>query len=66
VLAFQGVALRGRDKSVDSTNRGNFLEILNLMVSYNEQIAEVIVKAPKKCLLHITNGTKRNFIYFLK
>ncbi|XP_062161921.1 uncharacterized protein LOC133868946 [Alnus glutinosa] len=47
VLAFQGVAFRGRDESVDSTNRGNFLEILNLMVSYNEQIAEVIAKAPK-------------------
>ncbi|XP_062161838.1 uncharacterized protein LOC133868836 [Alnus glutinosa] len=47
VLAFQGVAFRGRDESVDSTNCGNFLEILNLMVSYNEQIAEVIAKAPK-------------------
>jgi hypothetical protein len=47
VLAFQGVAFRGRDESVDSTNRGNFLEILNLMVSYNEQIAEAIAKAPK-------------------
>jgi ribosomal protein L22 len=47
VLAFQGVAFRGRDESVDSTNRENFLEILNLMVSYNKQIAEVIAKAPK-------------------
>jgi hypothetical protein len=32
---------------VDSTNCGNFLEILNLMVSYNEQIAGVIAKPPK-------------------
>jgi len=47
VLAFQGVAFRGRDESVDSKNRENFLEILNLMVSYNEQIAKVIAKAPK-------------------
>jgi hypothetical protein len=64
VLAFQGVAFRSRDESVDSANRGNFLEILNLMVSYNEQIAEVIAKGPKKCLLYITNDTKRNFTYF--
>jgi hypothetical protein len=64
VLAFQGVAFRGRDESVDSMNHGNFLEILNLMVLYNEQIVEVIAKAPKKCLLHITNDTKRNFTYF--
>jgi hypothetical protein len=47
MLAFQGVAFRGQDESVDSTNCENFLEILNLIVSYNEQIAEVIAKAPK-------------------
>ncbi|XP_062152101.1 LOW QUALITY PROTEIN: uncharacterized protein LOC133860528 [Alnus glutinosa] len=47
MLAFQGIAFRGRDESVDSTNRENFLEILNLIVSYNEQIAEVIAKAQK-------------------
>ncbi|XP_059458258.1 uncharacterized protein LOC132187841 [Corylus avellana] len=47
VLAFQGVAFRGRDESVSSTNRGNFLEILGFTVSYNEQLAEVIAKAPK-------------------
>jgi hypothetical protein len=47
VLAFQGVAFRGRDESVGSKNRGNFLEILDLTVSYNEEIAELIAKAPK-------------------
>jgi len=47
VLPFQGVAFRGWDESLDSRNRRNFLEILNLMVLYNEQIAEVIAKAPK-------------------
>ncbi|XP_059450819.1 uncharacterized protein LOC132181587 [Corylus avellana] len=47
VLAFQGVAFRGRDESVSSTNRENFLEILGLTISYNEQLAEVIAKAPK-------------------
>jgi cyanate lyase len=47
VLAFQGVAFRGRDESVSSTNRGNFLEILDLTISYNEKLAEVTAKAPK-------------------
>jgi hypothetical protein len=32
---------------VSSTNRGNFLKILGLTISYNEQFAEVITKAPK-------------------
>ena len=47
VLAFQGLAFRGRDESFDSINRGNFLEILDLVVSYNEYVAEAIEKAPK-------------------
>ena len=47
VLAFQGLAFRGRDESSDSINRGNFLEILDLMVSYNEYVAEAVEKAPK-------------------
>ncbi|XP_030963919.1 uncharacterized protein LOC115985089 [Quercus lobata] len=47
VLAFQGLAFRGRDESSDSINCGNFLEILDLVVSYNEYVAEAIEKAPK-------------------
>jgi hypothetical protein len=47
MLAFQGIAFRGRHESMNSTNCGNFLKILNLIVSYNEQIAEVIAKASK-------------------
>jgi hypothetical protein len=57
VLAFQGVAFRGRDESVGSKNRENFLKILDLTVSYNEKVVDVIAKAPKKCFLHITNDT---------
>lgn len=52
MLAFQGIAFRGRDESVDSTNRENFLEIFNLIISYNEQIVEVIAKAPKMPVTH--------------
>ena len=47
MLAFQGVTFRGRDESVSSTNRENFLEILGLTISFNEKLAEVTTKAPK-------------------
>jgi hypothetical protein len=47
VLALQGVAFIGRDESMGSTNRENFLEILGLIISYNEKLAEVTAKAPK-------------------
>jgi hypothetical protein len=48
VLAFQGVAFKGRNENVSSTNRGNFLEFLGLTISYSEKFAEVVAKAPKK------------------
>jgi hypothetical protein len=65
VFADQSVAFRGWDESVGSTNCENFLEILDMVVSYNEKnCSNVIATAPKKCFLPITNDTKRNFICF--
>ncbi|XP_050238057.1 uncharacterized protein LOC126687539 [Mercurialis annua] len=46
-LAFQGCPFRGHDESKTSINRGNFLELLNLMCSYNDRVAEVVNKAPR-------------------
>ena len=47
-------AFRGRDESFSSLNRGNFLESLGIVNFWNEKVAEIIEKAPKKCILHIT------------
>ena len=46
-LAFQGCAFRGRDESSGSINCGNFLEMLELLGSYNEKVSEALDKAPK-------------------
>ncbi|KAK9986676.1 hypothetical protein SO802_031627 [Lithocarpus litseifolius] len=46
-LHFKDLLLGDEMKSSDSINRGNFLEILDLVVSYNEYVAEAIEKAPK-------------------
>ncbi|KAI3813620.1 hypothetical protein L1987_18348 [Smallanthus sonchifolius] len=42
-LTFQECALRGHDESSGSNNRGNFLELLQLIVSYNDEVAKVIL-----------------------
>ena len=47
MLAFQVVTFRGRDESVSSINRRNFLEILGLTIEYNEKLVEETAKAPK-------------------
>ncbi|XP_061370261.1 uncharacterized protein LOC133312978 [Gastrolobium bilobum] len=47
-LALQGCAFRGHDKNLDSLNRGNFLEMIKFLASYNQEIALVVLeKAPQ-------------------
>ncbi|XP_075669668.1 uncharacterized protein LOC142639360 [Castanea sativa] len=46
-LALQAIGFRGRDESSTSTNRGNFLTTLDLMVDYNNNVVEIMAKAPK-------------------
>ncbi|KAG6730395.1 hypothetical protein I3842_01G077400 [Carya illinoinensis] len=47
-LAFQGCAFRGHDETFDSKNRGNFLEILKLLASYNDKVGKLVLEnAPK-------------------
>ncbi len=50
VLAFQGIAFKGRDESSSSMNNGNVCEILDVVVSNNEKVAELVAKAPKNAL----------------
>ena len=59
-LALQAIAFRGRDESSTSINQENFLTTLDLMVGYNNNVVEIMAKAPKKCHLHITSDSKRN------
>jgi len=50
MLAIQGSAFRGHIESEDSLNRGNFLELMNVIASFND-----IVK--KKSLVQKMLGT---------
>ena len=46
-----GLAFRGHDESQDSSDKGNFLELLQFLANHNESINEVLQKAPKNCKL---------------
>ncbi|KAL5577492.1 hypothetical protein UlMin_019191 [Ulmus minor] len=51
-LIRQGLAFRGHDESEDSTNQGNFLELLNFLADHNEEVRVVALKnAPEKLRL---------------
>ena len=44
---FQACAFRDRDERQDSNNRGNVIELIKLLASYNKEMASVILeKAP--------------------
>ncbi|XP_071718860.1 uncharacterized protein [Rutidosis leptorrhynchoides] len=43
-LTFQACAFRGHDESKSSKNRGNFLELLKLLASYNDELANVVLE----------------------
>ncbi|XP_071714266.1 uncharacterized protein [Rutidosis leptorrhynchoides] len=42
-LTFQACAFRGNDETVDSKNRGNFIELLKLLASHNDEVANVVL-----------------------
>ncbi|XP_057791317.1 uncharacterized protein LOC131008458 [Salvia miltiorrhiza] len=50
-LLRQGLAFRGDDESKTSTNRGNFLELLNFLADHNDDIKYVINGAPENLKL---------------
>ena len=46
-----GLAFRDHDESQGSSDKGNFLELLQFLGDHNESINEVLQKAPKNCKL---------------
>ncbi|XP_074580896.1 uncharacterized protein LOC141837381 [Curcuma longa] len=44
LCAFQGIAFRGHDESIDSYNRGNFLEIIKHTAAFNDDVASVVLE----------------------
>jgi hypothetical protein len=50
-LTFQACAFRGNDEKVDSKNRGNFIELLKLIATYNDKVASVVLEnAPQNAI----------------
>ena len=46
-----GLAFHDHDESQGSSDKGNFLELLQFLGDHNESINEVLQKAPKNCKL---------------
>lgn len=71
-LAYQACAFRGHDESSTSRNRGNFLELLRYSAALNDDVANVLDKAPRnasytspkiqKQILHVLASKAKKYI----
>ena len=50
VCSYQEIALRGHDESKNSSNRGNFIEILKLISSHDEIVKEKLTSGPRNAV----------------
>ncbi|XP_042400838.1 uncharacterized protein LOC121990842 [Zingiber officinale] len=63
-LVFQGCSFRDHDESIISNNRGNFLELLSFIVSYNDKVEEVLNKAPRNASYTLPTTQKQILGFF--
>ncbi|KAK9057158.1 hypothetical protein SSX86_024525 [Deinandra increscens subsp. villosa] len=61
-LTFQACALRGHDESSTSKNRGNFLEMLQLLGSYNDEVSNVILENAPYNSKYTSNDIEREIL----
>ncbi|XP_059638073.1 uncharacterized protein LOC132279995 [Cornus florida] len=72
-LTYQACAFRGHDESLQSSNRGNFIEMVKAFASYNDDVARIVLEnAPKnakytspqiqKEILHIVSRKVRSIL----
>jgi len=43
-LSLQSYAFRGHDESTESRNQGNFLEMIKLIASYNDEVEKIVLE----------------------
>ncbi|XP_057431672.1 uncharacterized protein LOC130724460 [Lotus japonicus] len=72
-LTLQACAFRGHDETSESSNQGNFIQMIKLLASYNDEVAKVVLEnapysskytSPKiqKEILHILASKVKNHI----
>uniref|UniRef100_A0A5B7B014 Putative zinc finger MYM-type protein 1-like n=1 Tax=Davidia involucrata TaxID=16924 RepID=A0A5B7B014_DAVIN len=61
-LLRQGLSFHGHDETEDSSNRGNFLELLQFLADHNETISNVVLRNPLKNLKFVTPDIQKDIV----
>lgn len=65
-LSLQVCAIRGRDESAESTNRDNFIKLLNAFATYNEKVFKIVLEnAPKNASYFFSDSQNKFFLKVL-
>ncbi|XP_038679473.1 zinc finger MYM-type protein 1-like [Tripterygium wilfordii] len=64
-LAFQGCAFRGHDQSPHSLNRGNFIEMVKMMATLNEDIAKVVLENAPQNATYTSPKIQKEILHLL-
>ncbi|XP_052117551.1 uncharacterized protein LOC127747554 [Arachis duranensis] len=64
-LTFQGCAYRGHDENQSSSNRGNFLEMLKFLESYNEIVKKNVLENTPKNAKYTSNDVQKEILHIL-
>ncbi|XP_048423735.1 zinc finger MYM-type protein 1-like [Pyrus x bretschneideri] len=63
ILLRQGLAFHGQDESEDSSNKGNFLELLKFLADHNEGIKDVVFKNAPENLKLTSPEIQKDLVY---
>ncbi|KAL5843061.1 hypothetical protein ACOSQ3_013664 [Xanthoceras sorbifolium] len=64
-LAMQGCAFRGHDESINSTNRGNFIEMIKLQARINQEVAEIVLENAPQNAKYISPRIQKELLNIL-
>ena len=64
-LTLQGCAFRGHDETSSLKNRGNFLEFVLVLASYNDKVARVVMENASKNAKYTFHMIKKEILHIL-
>lgn len=61
-LALQGCSMRGHDESAESTNRGNFIELVKAFSTYSEKVSKLVLENAPKNASYISSDSQKEIL----
>ena len=64
-LAFQACAVRGHDESSNSKNQGNFIELVKLLASYDDDVVEIVLENAPKNVKYTSPKIRKEILHII-